>query len=205
MSLNIDNTRRLLQEFNFQELFREELGWQNPSNKRVIPFEIKEGLFYRRAVAELSGASVFEITDDNGNIPDAKTRATISTEIQKINFEHILIFVDRKHNEDTDKITQTVWRWLKKGEKKSLPREHYFSRGQTGDAFISKLSNLMVDLSEMENDITITDVARKMQTALDLERITKRFFKEYQQQYIVFLQLIEGIDNYVPVSGLFKD
>lgn len=188
MTLNVDNTRTLLQDFNFQKLFREELGWQNPSSKKALPFQTKYGLFYRKAIAELSGATVFEIEAEDGGIPEAKTRALISTEIQKLVYEHLLIFVDKAR-------TQSVWRWLKKQDKKNLPREHYFFRGQTGDAFIAILSALMVDLSEIENDLTISDAARKLQTALDLERITKRFFKEYQQQYIVFLELIEGIDN----------
>ncbi len=188
MALDVPNTRQLLQSFKFQELFREELGWQNPTNKKAFPFQTKEGLFYRKAIAELSGASVFEITNDEGTIPDSKTRQLISSEIQKLNYEHILIFVDKGR-------TQSVWRWLKKQDKKSLSREHYFSVGQPGDLFISKLSGLLVDISEIENDITITDVAKKIQNALDVERVTKRFYREYQQQFLIFLDLIEGIEN----------
>lgn len=105
-----------------------------------------------------------------------------------MNYEHILIFVDKQRS-------QSIWRWLKKQDKKSLSREHYFSVGQPGDLFISKLSGLLVDISEIENDITITDVAKKIQNALDIERVTKRFYKDYQQQFLVFLDLIEGIDN----------
>ena len=188
MILNIENTKTLLQEFDFQTLFREELGWINPKNKQTISFQTKEGLFYRKAIAELSGATVFEISSSDGTIPESKIRQIISAELQKISFEHILIFIDSNRS-------QSIWRWLKKHDKKTLPREHYYSRGQTGDSFISKLSGLLVDLSEIENDITITDVAKKIQKALDIERVTKRFYKDYQQQFIDFLPLIEGIDN----------
>ena len=188
MALNVENARNLLQGFDFKTLFIEELGWNNPKNKNAFPFQTKEGEFFRKAIAELSGATVYEITNEDGTIPDAKVRDIISKEIQKINFEHILIFIDKKR-------TQTIWRWLKKQEKKSLSREHYFAAGQTGDAFIAKLSGLLVDIAELEKDITITDVAKKIQNALDLEKVTKKFFKEYQQQFIVFLDLIEGIDN----------
>lgn len=188
MALNVENARTLLQGFDFKTLFIEELGWNNPKNKSVFPFQTREGQYYRKAIAELSGATVYEITTDDGTIPDSKMRDVISKEIQKINFEHILIFIDKSR-------TQTVWRWLKKQEKKNLPREHYFAAGQTGDAFIAKLSGLLVDIAELEKDITITDVAKKIQHALDLEKVTKKFFKEYQQQFIVFLDLIEGIDN----------
>ncbi|MBS0646019.1 MAG: ATP-binding protein, partial [Verrucomicrobia bacterium] len=188
MALNIENTRTLLQGFDFKTLFIEELGWNNPKNKAAFPFQTKEGQFYRKAIAELSGATVYEISNDEGTIPDAKARDIISKEIQKINFEHILIFIDKNR-------TQTIWRWLKKQDKKNLPREHYFSAGQTGDLFIAKLAGLIVDISEIENDITITDVAKKIQSALDVERVTKQFYRNYQDQFIDFLKLIEGIDN----------
>ncbi len=188
MALNVENARNLLQGFDFKTLFIEELGWNNPKNKNAFPFQTKEGQFYRKAISELSGATVYEITTDDGTIPDSKIRDVISKEIQKINFEHILVFIDKNR-------TQTIWRWLKKQDKKSLSREHYFAAGQTGDAFIAKLSGLLVDIAELEKDITITDVAKKIQNALDLEKVTKKFFKEYQQQFIVFLDLIEGIDN----------
>jgi hypothetical protein len=186
--LNIDHAKKYLQDFDFKSLFVEELGWSNPVNKNPIPFNTKEGTFFRKEVAGLSGAVAFEITSESGVIPDSKVRALVSTEIQKINYEHILIFIDNER-------TQSLWRWIKKQDKKSLPREHLFSKGQTGDLFISKLAGLFVDISEIENNITITDVAKKIRTALDIERVTKRFFGDYQQQFVVFLDYIGGIDN----------
>ncbi len=186
--LNIDTTRKHLQAFDFKTLFIEEIGWNKPTNKNAVAFKTIECNYYRTAISELSGAVVYEITSSEGKIPDAKERASISNLIQKINFEHILIFVDAQR-------TQSIWRWIKKQDKKSLPREHYFSRGQSGDLFISKLAGLFVDISEIENDITITDVAKKIQIALDIERVTKKFYRDYQTQFISFLDLIEGIDN----------
>ncbi|MFD0795151.1 Eco57I restriction-modification methylase domain-containing protein [Mucilaginibacter litoreus] len=188
MSLNVASAKRLLHNFSFQDLFREELGWNNPKQKQPIPFQTKDGKFYRKSIAELSGAIVFEIIAGDGKIPNANTRQNLSNELLKINFHHILIFVDEER-------TQTVWRWLKKQDKKNLPREHYYSVGQSGDAFIFKISALLVDISELEDDITIIDVAKKIQKALDIEHITKKFYKQYQQQFIEFLPLIEGIDN----------
>ena len=185
--LTLQNTKNLLQNFDFQSLFIEELGWSN-SRQKPVTFATKSGNFTRKAIAELSGAVVYEIEAEDGEIPDSPIRASISTEIQKIHFEHILIFIDKNR-------TQTIWRWLKKQDKKTLGREHFFSKGQSGDLFISKLAGLFVDISEIEQDITITDVAQKMKNALDIEKVTKKFFKQYQEQYLLFLALIEGIEN----------
>ena len=55
-------------------MFIEELGGNNSKNKNTFPFTVKESSYYRKAIAELSGATVYEITNDEGNIPDSKTR-----------------------------------------------------------------------------------------------------------------------------------
>lgn len=185
---NIENTRNLLHAFDFKSLFIEELGWNNPTNRKPVTFATKSGEFSRKPLAELSAAVVFEITTSDGSIPDSNSRAIISNTIEKIHFEHILIFVDRARNE-------CIWRWIKKQDKKSIGREHYFSKGQTGDLFISKLAGLFVDISEIENDIKITDVANKIKSALDIEKVVKKFYGEYQTIHFEFLELIQGINN----------
>ena len=106
--------------------------------------------------------------------------------LKQVFFHVILIFIDNNR-------TQSIWRWLKKQDKKTLAREHIYTLGQSGDLFISKLSDLFIDISEIENDITITDVAKKIKAALDVEKVTKKFFKQYQEQFILFIDLIEGI------------
>ena len=54
---------------------------------------------------------------------------------------------------------------------------------------------MVVDISELdaEGNIAITEVAGRLKAALDVERVTKRFYKEFQQQHLDFLALIEGI------------
>jgi hypothetical protein len=188
--LNIENTRKALQSFDFKTLFIEELGWSNPSTSKVINETIKDIVIIRKPIAELSGAVVFEITTPTGNVPEPKERAIIAKEIQKQHYEHVLIFVDSDRK-------QSIWHWLKHQDKKLLSREHFYFRHQPGDGFIAKIASLVVDISEFdrEGNIAIAEVASRIKSALDIERVVKKFFREYQQEYIVFLDLIEGIDN----------
>lgn len=188
MNLDIGSTRNHLQTFDFIKLFIEDLGWNRPKNKAKFPFQIKEETFYRQETAELSGLVVYEIISPDGLIPDSKTRAIISEEIQKIKFEHLLIFVDQNR-------TQSVWRWLKLQHNKNLPREHAFYKGQTGDLFISKLAGLFTDINELENNFTLLDVTKKIKNAFDVEKITKKFFKEFETKHADFVQEISGINN----------
>ena len=78
---------------------------------------------------------------------------------------------------------------------KTYPRDHLYVKGQPGDLFLSKLASMVVDISELdaEGNIAITEVAGRLKAALDVERVTKRFYKEFQQQQLDFLALIEGI------------
>jgi hypothetical protein len=188
--LNIESTRKALQSFDFKKLFIEELGWSNPLSTKVVNETLKEVTIFRKPIAELSGAVVFEITTPAGHVPEPKQRLAIAKEIQKQHFENVLIFIDKDRKE-------SIWNWLKNQDKKVVSREHFYFKHQPGDGFISKIASLVVDISEFdkEGNIAIAEVASRIKSALDIERVVKKFFREYQQEYIDFLDLIEGIDN----------
>ncbi|WP_373330945.1 Eco57I restriction-modification methylase domain-containing protein [Salmonirosea aquatica] len=188
--MRVEKTRRLLQELDFQTLFREELGWGNPLNDRSTSLTAKDTAYTRREIAHLGGAAVYEITLPDGTIPATATRAQISLDTQKTQLVHILIFVDKAR-------TQCVWRWLKREGKKEFAREHLYLKGQPGDLFLSKLSPLFVDISELnqEGNVNILDVSRKIEKALDVKPVTKKFYRDYQQQHLRFLELIQGIPD----------
>lgn len=188
--LNIEKTRKALQSFEFKTLFIEELGWSNPSSSKTLNETIKDVSIIRKPIAELSGAVVFEITTPGGEVPDPKQRFAIAKEIQKQHFEHVLIFIDKDRK-------QSIWQWLKNQDKKVVSREHFFFHYQPGDSFIAKIASLVVDISEFdkEGNIAIAEVASRIKSALDIERVVKKFFFDYQQEYVVFLDLIDGIDS----------
>jgi hypothetical protein len=188
--INIENTRTKLQNFKFKEIFIEELGWSNPENTFPANEQVKEIKFTRTAIAELSGAVVFEIHVPEGNIPTKNERLQIAKYIQILNFENVTIFIDKDR-------TKSIWHWLKVQEKKHIPREHAYLKGQPGDLFISKLSSLVFDISEFdkEGNVSIVEVAERMKKALDIEVVTKKFFKDYQKEFLEFVVYIEGITD----------
>jgi hypothetical protein len=186
MALNLSRTRELLQDFDFSRLFIEELGWSRPSSSKLV--QTDNGVtFERRQIAQLAGVVVFEVWTGE-SIPDAKARVAISKEISKLHHENLLIFVDEKR-------TQSLWYWVKRQGAKVYPRDHLYIKGQPGDLFLSKLASLVVDISELdtEGNIPLTEVAHRLKEALDVERVTKRFYKEFQEQHVQFLVLIQGI------------
>ena len=190
MSFDTSRVRDHLNEFNFRELFIEELGWSRPTERHKITIEVSGESFERQAVAELSGVVVYEVTSADGVIPEAKTRRAIHTEISKLHYENLLIFLDRER-------TQSLWYWAKREGKKTYPRDHTFMHGQPADLFLQKLSGMVVDISELdeEGNIAVTEVASKLKGALDVERVTKKFYNEFRQEHLAFIEHINGIDD----------
>lgn len=189
-TLNIPRTRELLQGFNFKPLFVEELGWSQPATRQPLPVDIDGLRFDCAQIAQLSGVVVFEVSSSDGHIPEAKARAAIHKEIARLHHENLLIFLDRDR-------AQSLWYWAKRESGKTYPRDHLYVRGQPGDLFLSKLSAMVVDISEFDEsgNLPVTVVAKRLKEALDVEKVTKKFYKEFYDQHIAFLELIKGIKD----------
>jgi hypothetical protein len=190
MSLNLNRARNYLQNFNFSRLFIEELGWSNPVSRQMVSMHYKEEAFARRQIAQLAGVVAFEITSLDGKIPDVKTRAALHKEIATRHHENLLIFVD-KHR------TQSLWYWVRRKNGKMMARDHVYVKGQPGDLFLSKLNSMVFDISDFDEsgNIPLVEVTSRLKEALDIERVTKNFYTEFDGQHLAFLDLIEGIDN----------
>lgn len=190
MSIDTSRVRANLNDFNFRDLFIEELGWSRPTERHSIEFEAGGARFERRQIAQLSGVVVFEVKATDGHIPDAKTCKAVHAELSKLHFENLLIFLDAGSS-------QSLWYWVKREDGKTYPREHLYVRNQPADLFLSKLNAMVVDISEFDEagNLPVTAVANRLREALDVERVTKKFYREFQQQHVEFLELITGIDD----------
>ncbi len=189
MPLNIATTRDRLQKFEFARLFIDELGWSNPKSRNPIKAQVKETPYTRTPIAQLAGVVVFEVTTGNG-IPDAKARAAIQKHVAEEHVENLLIFLDAAR-------TQSLWYWVKREAGKTHARDHLYVKGQPGDLFLSKLAAMVVDISELdaEGNIPVTEVAGRLKAALDVERVTKKFYGEFDTQRLAFVEHIQGIND----------
>ena len=192
MRIDLESARKRLKDFDFLRLFVEELGWSQPADCRPVPVRQADAAFTRRQVAQLAGVVVFEVEPADGDrrIPDAKTRAAIHKEIAARHHENLVIFVDGQRS-------QSLWYWVKREQGKRYPRDHIFMRGQSGDLFLSKLGAMVFDLSDFDaaGNVPLLEVTDRLKAALDIERVTKKFYSEFQDQHIAFLDLIECIPD----------
>jgi hypothetical protein len=195
MPLNRNHVRNLLQTFDFQRLFIEELGWSNPSSNRPASLSVNGQEYLRRPIAQMSGVTVFEITSADPahvGIPDAKERATIYKAVAALSHENLLIFLDHDKRR-----SQSLWYWVKRDGGKKFPREHLYLKGQPGDLFLGKLDAMVIELDELRADGTLPliEVTERLRDALDVERVTRRFYKEFSELRVEFIDQIEGIDH----------
>ncbi|MDQ3458613.1 MAG: ATP-binding protein, partial [Deinococcota bacterium] len=181
-----ERARGYLTAFEFKDMFVEELGWNPPPSLARLRTALFDGMS-PRAVAELAGVMVFEVTSEEA-LSDAKLRKEVHKEVEKQHLEHLLIFVDTERS-------RSLWSWVKREGSKTFPREQPFVKGQPGDLLLSKLSSLVFDLKDFddEGNISVVRVASRLKDALDVERTTKKFYREFQEQHLAFLELIEGI------------
>jgi len=190
MPLDLNNARKYLANFEFSKLFIEELGWSRPSSRQAVSMTWKDRSFIRRQVAQLTGVVVFEVIARDGLIPDAKARTALHKEISAHFHENLLIFVDERR-------TQSLWYWVRRKNGKAFPRDHIYVRGQPGDLFLSKLNSIFFDIREFDEtgNVPLVEVTDRLREALDIERVTKKFYTEFQDQHLAFLELIAGIED----------
>ena len=189
MNLDFERTRDYLDNFQFQDVFIEELGWEQPSNTKQNSLNIDDKIYYYQRIAEAAKVAIFEVTSETGEIPEGKIRQAIHQEIEQRVAENLLIFLD------ADK-TRSLWYWVKRNGNKRFVREHLYVKGQPGNLFLSKLGSLVIDIIEFETEsIYVVEIAQKLQRGFDVERVTKKFYQEFQNQHSDFLKFIQGIDN----------
>ena len=197
-TLDFPEFQKHLSRFDFGRLFVEVLGWNRAAaNRDWQNDEAGQMEFRYRAVAELAGVVVLQIVADE-HWPDETQRLAIWRKLSAQHYENLLIFTDQ-----AELATQSLWYWVKRskdaetGKPKLTPRRHEYFRGQPVDLFASKLQAMVFELSELDGDgrVPVLEVARRMESALDVEKTTKRFYKSYQEQHDKLLQAIQGIDD----------
>lgn len=198
--LNPRTARNHLQAFRFADLFIEDLGWSYPDSRKPMSLDLEGGAWKATEISQLAGFRVFEVTsaDPAAPFPDAKTQQALWKRIAPHAVENLLIFVDAER-------TRSAWLWMKRDgsadsptrRPQTHPRRHHYLKGQPGDLFLSKLASLVVDLSELDEDgnLPITEAAKRVRAGLDIETVTKAFFRDFQEEHGKLLEAIGGIPD----------
>ena len=187
--LNLQETRQYLKESDFENLFTQELGWDN--HTQTLNVRVDETDYRLTAIAEKRGMVVFEClaTGADGRIPDYATRRKIQKQVAKSVHEHFIIYTD------TEKTTD-IYQWVKREQgKPDACREHRYNRDeQSGESLIQKLKTIAFTFQE-EEELSLTDVTGRVGTAFYAERVTKKFYDHFKKEHDAFLKFLNGIPD----------
>ncbi|AMA10692.1 Eco57I restriction-modification methylase domain-containing protein [Picosynechococcus sp. PCC 73109] len=185
MKLNRKRTEKYLKDFDFESLFIEELGWDTV-DAVTVPLEVDEAYFEAEAIAQKRGFTVYQCICDE--IPQRRIRVKLDRELTTVSKSHLLIFGDEAQ-------ASQVWMWVRQELGKPLtPRFEEYRVGQSTERILQKLEALAIAFEE-EDELTLVEVNRRVRQAFDVDKTTKKFYKEFERQHKQFLKHIEGIDN----------
>ena len=186
MSVSVEELRPHLQAFDFRRLFVEGLGW-NHYQTEPMAVQVNEREYALKPVAEKAGFVVYECDSTvDDDIPPYPVRRKIESQVAKLAFEHLIVFVDPHRKVQ-------LWQWVKRETgKPAACREIAFVEGQSGDHVLQRLQPLFVSLDE-EPSLNITLVASRVRSALDVEKVTRRFYDRFRAELTAFGTFIEGI------------
>lgn len=177
----------LLTGFRFTDLFVNDLGWDRPVQQQPFVVEVADGTFELRGVAHKRGVQILQCDPGaDGRIPPYAIRQKIERRITREVREHLIVFVD------ADKATQ-IWQWVNRQPGRPAQyRELVVQAGQTPELLRQKLAALKFTLDE-EELLTVLGVTARMDDSQPRERVTKKFYREFEQQRKAFAEFIAGI------------
>ncbi len=186
MPVSIEELRPHLQAFDFPRLFMEGLGWDHYTAEPFV-VRVNERDYSLNPIAEKAGFAVYECDSSvDNNIPQYPVRRKIESEVAKRTFEHLIIFTDPGRKAQ-------VWQWVRRESgKPAACREYAYTTGGSGDHLLQRIQPLFVSLDE-EPSLNIALVASRVRAALDVERVTKRFYERFQKELEDFGKFIEGV------------
>lgn len=175
-----------IKHFRFKQLFNE-LGWDMPSQQQPFRVTVGKKIWLLDAVAYKKGVQILHCRPDSeGSLPDYAIRQKIERKVTAEVREHLIVFTD------TVQTTQ-VWQWVSRvSGKPAQYREVQFRGGDAPELLTQKLSRLQFTLDE-ETLLTVLGVTERLDDAAPREKVTRKFYTEFERQRKAFAAFIDGI------------
>ena len=178
----------LLRQFSFQALFVD-MGWDYPGQGEPYQVEVDGQPHALAVVAHKRGVQILHALPDHaGHIPPYATRQKIERKITAQAREHLIVFTDAAHS------TQ-VWQWVSRAPgRPNQYREVHWRVGESPELLRQKLSAIAFTLGE-EETLSVLGVAARLQAGFDRDKVTRKFYGEFEKQRKSFAEFIAGIPD----------
>lgn len=171
----------LIRQGSFTELFVEELGWDRP---KISPIDIDlDGEHYKfEPIAEKQGFNVLVCS----RVADHTTRQRLHRIISQRSAEHFAIYGAAGGSQ--------YWQWteLRSGRPPRLIT-HEWHPDRDNVALVQRLAAIGFSLAE-EGNLNLLGVRRRVGSAFSADKISGRFYKDFQDEHKHLLKQISGIE-----------
>lgn len=184
-----DKLLAVLKRFDFDTLFCDfqMLGWDAPGSDVTVDVQVARVTL--RAIAQKRGVQVFLCPPDaDGRIPEDKARRRIAHQLGRHVPENLLIFADA---------AQTEQLWLYPRRQPGKPQRLIpwrFHKDELNGTLLQKLRAISFTLDE-EESLDVFGVTSRLKDALDRDRVTKSFYRDFEQQRSALEAFIEGLPD----------
>jgi hypothetical protein len=179
MAINKKQIKELLESHRFEDLFIEELGWDE--YKRAYPLDINDTRYELQPIAQKRGFVALHCP----SIPDAATRAKIENKVSKDIREHLIIFTDSEDRKQR-------WQWVRRIPGQPLSRKEHEYLPHQPMLLIERIGYLEVPVDE-EDHVDLLDMFDKVKAAFNIDKVTKKFYERFKKEHDAFLKFIDGI------------
>jgi len=181
-SIDIKSIRKTLKEFNFKDLFIDQLGWNIPNVGKQCEVKVKDEIIPYSYIAELSGVPVIHFKGEyRKKFECKKMRKKLHDEISEKHIKNLIIFSDGRSYFDLSYLPS----------KDDGIKIHSFFKEQNGDNFINKLRGIHIGIKE--DSPTISEISEKLDKSFNTEEVTKKFYEDFKSSHFNFQEYISGI------------
>ncbi|MFN8133342.1 MAG: DNA methyltransferase [Solirubrobacteraceae bacterium] len=172
----------LIRAGQLQRLFIEELGWDRPAFAE-IEGDLDGEIYRFQPLAEKQGFAVLRCEQ---GIPDHPTRQRLHRIVSRRAAEHFVIYVAKDGSQ--------FWQWteLRAGRPARLVA-HEWHPGRENYALVERLVAIGFELAE-EGSLNLLGVRRRVGAAFSADKVSSRFYKDFQDEHKHLLKQIKGID-----------
>ena len=164
-----------LKQFRFKELFNE-LGWDRPAQQQPYSVVVGEKTYELDVVAHKRGVQILQCRpDENGHVPEYSLRQKIERKATAEAREHLIVFTDAAKSVQ-------VWQWVARAPgRPNQYREVPWRTGESAELLRQKLRAIAFTLDE-EETLSVLGIAQRLQAGFDRDRVTKKFYTEFDKQ-----------------------
>ena len=181
---NADRMRGLLVAGDLPGLFVGAMGWDHPAS--AAPVVDAEGDLAAVAVADKRGVTAYW-ADCPGGLPLRAGQDRLVRALRRASRDQLVVFTSPEAH---------LWLWPEQRPSGVGYRlvAHRYPAGAPNDAILQRLRRATFTLAE-EPHLTSAAVLERVRRSFNAEKVTRRFYKEFEKHHRAFAEQIQGIDD----------